>query len=164
MKTRTTISIDKDVLDSLKDYNINISSFCEEQMKKMVELLDNSSMNVANEIYSLEEEKNKIELALYRVLKHESYKLEAKNNYKELHRTVWKNFIEEFEEIYYGLVDVDLKSISKATGVAEHQLMDLGTFIYSFNDENEYKLRNDLDYAIMRYNEENKSNPIRREV
>lgn len=164
MKTRTTISVDKDVLNKLKGYGVNISGFCEEEMIKLLELLENSSIDVAEQIAKIEEEKKKLDLNLYRLYKHECLKQEVRKDHKELNNAVWVKFVNEFEDYYYGLIDIDIKPIIKATGLEEPQLKALGEFIYSYVDDDELRLNTDLDYAIMRYNNENKSSPIRKDM
>ena len=164
MKTRTTISVDKDVLSKLKNYGVNISGFCEDEMIKLLELLENSSIDLASQIAQIEEEKRKLDLNLYRLYKNECLKLEYHKESQKLDNAIWVKFVKEFEDFYYGFIDIDLKPVIKATGLEEPQLRALGEFIYSYEDEDELKLNTDLDYALMRYNEENKSSPIRRNV
>lgn len=163
MKTRTTISVDKDVLNKIKNYGINISQFCEEEMTKLLEILESDS-DVAEKIREIQEQKQKLELGLYRLYKIEMLKQEIKKGGNDHNKEIWIQFIQNFENWYYGFNEIDVERVEKATGLHETQLRTLGEFIYSYNDVDELKLNTDLDYAIMRYNQNNKSAQIMRDT
>lgn len=153
MKQRTTISVEKDTVAKMKQLGINISQFCEEAMLDFIKYSEAES--TADEILKIEEEKRKLDLQLYRIHKLQLAKLDIKDYDSQKYAQTWNNFLNQFEDWYYGIVDLDTSEVIRITGLQEPQLKKLGLFIIEYVDDDIDSIRNNIDYAIMRYNEVN---------
>ena len=154
-KKKTTLTLDKENVEEMKNYGINISEFCNNCISEFLELNKNNS---SNQLANMENELLKIQMKINMFHKQQSdeYK-DLMMSKEEKIQSYWSELLDNCEDYYYSQVnpnDIEtIRNLSSLVNVSRKTLLEIALNTYQHTEFN--SLSKDIELAIQRYEYDN---------